>query len=67
MGTKYAWVGRTQPVTRVASRGRSLLADLTFVKSIETTISESMVNSHREKVFISGKRSHERRGHFPIW
>lgn len=24
-------------------------------------------NSRREKVFISDKRSHERRGHFPIW
>lgn len=31
------------------------------------TISESMGNSRREKVFISDKRSHERRGHFPIW
>lgn len=55
MGTKYAWVGKTQPVTRVASRGRSLLADLTFVKSIETTISESMGNSRRGKVFISNE------------
>lgn len=31
------------------------------------TISESMGNFRREKVFISDKRSHERRGYFPIW
>lgn len=29
-GMKYAWVRRTQPVTRVASRGRSVLVAATF-------------------------------------